>query len=139
MDCQFLKIWKTEKKDKNIVIKRAKELGSFLKKTFIWWEVSTMSFAEVNIKEIIDKEKQSNSSFSKLWDESRTEYKLLAEFVRLRKEQKITQEELAKRTGNKQQVISRIEKRENSPTLKTFCGLLNTLGYDLKIVKHGKA
>ncbi|MFQ9648625.1 MULTISPECIES: helix-turn-helix domain-containing protein [Hungatella] len=50
----------------------------------------------------------------------------------------MTQMDLAKATGNKQQVISRIEKWENSPTLKTFCGLLNTLGYDLQIVKRGK-
>lgn len=98
-----------------------------------------MPFTEVNIKETIDKEKQNNLDFARLWDESRTEYKLLAEFVQLRKAQKMTQEELAKITGNKQQVISRIEKRENSPTLKTFCGLLNTLGYDLQIVKRKKA
>ncbi|GAA6442082.1 hypothetical protein K170097C1_04730 [Hungatella effluvii] len=50
----------------------------------------------------------------------------------------MTQMDLAKATGNKQQVISRIEKRENSTTLKTFCGLLNTPGYDLQIVKRGK-
>lgn len=97
-----------------------------------------MPFTEVNIKETIDKEKQINSDFAKMWDESRTEYKLLSELVQLRKAQKMTQEELARITGNKQQVISRIEKRENSPTLKTFCGLLNTLGYDLQIVKRGK-
>lgn len=97
-----------------------------------------MPFTEINIKETIDKEKQNNSDFDRLWDESRTEYKLLAELVQLRKAQKMTQGELAKITGNKQQVISRIEKRENSPTLKTFCGLLNTLGYDLQIVQRRK-
>lgn len=98
-----------------------------------------MPFTEVNIKKAIDEEKQSNPGFAKSWDESRTEYKLLAELVQLRKAQKMTQEELATITGNKQQVISRIEKRENSPTLKTFCGLLNTLGYDLQIVKRRKS
>lgn len=98
-----------------------------------------MSFAEVNIKKAINQEKQKNPEFAKAWDNSRTEYKLLAELVRLRKEQNMTQEELTKITGNKQQVISRIEKRENSPTLKTFCGLLNTLGYDLQIIKRKKA
>lgn len=95
-----------------------------------------MPFKELNVKETIENEKVKNSEFTKVWEESRTEYKLLAELVRLRKEQKLTQGELAELTGNKQQVISRIEKRENSPTLKTFCGLLNTLGYDLQIVKR---
>lgn len=98
-----------------------------------------MPFTEVNIQETIDKEKQRNSDFAKSWDESRTEYKLLADLVQLRKAQKMTQEELATITGNKQQVISRIEKRENSPTPKTFCRLLNTLGYDLQIVKRRKS
>lgn len=97
-----------------------------------------MPFTELNVKETIDRERQSNPEFAKVWDESRTEYKLLAELVHLRKEQKMTQMDLAKATGNKQQVILRIEKWENSPTLKTFCGLLNTLGYDLQIVKRGK-
>ncbi|HKM22475.1 MAG TPA: helix-turn-helix transcriptional regulator [Lachnospiraceae bacterium] len=95
-----------------------------------------MPFVEINIKETIEKEKQISSEFAKAWDESRTEYKLLAELVQLRKEKNMTQRELAQLTGNKQQVISRIEKRENSPTLKTFCSLLNTLGYDLQIIKR---
>lgn len=98
-----------------------------------------MPFSEINVKETIENEKRNNPEFARAWDENRTEYKLLAELVRLRKEQNITQSELATMTGNKQQVISRIEKRENSPTLKTFCSLLNTLGYDLQIVKRGNA
>lgn len=95
-----------------------------------------MPFVELNVKETIEKEKSIDSEFARTWDESRTEYKLLSELVKLRKEQNITQQELAQLTGNKQQVISRIEKRENSPTLKTFCSILNTLGYDLQIVKR---
>lgn len=95
-----------------------------------------MPFVEVNIKETIAKEKQANSRFAKAWDESRSEYQLISEMVRLRKENKLTQGALAEMTGNKQQVISRIEKRESSPTLKTFCNLLNFMGYELKIVKR---
>ena len=98
-----------------------------------------MQFVKVDIKEIIECEKRDNENFARAWNDSRAEYKLLSEFVRLRKEQRITQTELAVMTGNKQQVISRIEKRENSPTLKTFCALLNTLGYELQIVKKNNA
>ncbi|MBT9779469.1 helix-turn-helix domain-containing protein [Clostridium sp. MCC353] len=94
-----------------------------------------MPFVELKVKKVIEKEKAASPEFAQAWDESRTEYKLLSELVQLRKEQKLTQGDLAKLTGNKQQVISRIENRENSPTLKTFCSLLNTLGYDLQIVK----
>ena len=38
-------------------------------------------------------------------------------------------------TGNKQQVISRIEKKENNPSLRLFCNILDSLGYELRIVK----
>ena len=89
-----------------------------------------MPFVELSVKDRIEAEKAKSPEFMQEWNESRTEYKLLSEMVKLRKEQKLTQEDLAQMTGNKQQVISRIEKRENSPTLRTFCGLLNTLGYD---------
>ena len=60
---------------------------------------------------------------------------LIDELVSIRKNQKISQSKLANLTGNKQQAISRLEKKGNSPSLKFFCSLLNALGYDLKIVK----
>lgn len=94
-----------------------------------------MPFVDFKVKEIIEEEKRNNPEFAKVWEESRNEYDLLIELVELRKEQNITQAELARLTGYRQQMISRIEKRENSPTLKTFCGLVNSLGYDLRIVK----
>ena len=56
--------------------------------------------------------------------------------IKIRKEQHITQTQLAKMTGNKQQSISRIEKKLLKPSLATFCKIINTLGYDLKIVKR---
>ena len=63
---------------------------------------------------------------------------LIDEMVRLRKKQKISQNQLAKKTGNKQQVISRIEHKDNSPSLRMFCAILGALGYELRIVKSNK-
>lgn len=63
------------------------------------------------------------------------ERELIDEIVNLRKEQNISQNKLAELTGNKQQAISRIEKKEHSPSLKLFYSMVNALGYDLKIVK----
>lgn len=76
-----------------------------------------------------------DSILLKKWDESRNEYKLIQEMIKIRKEQHITQTQLAKMTGNKQQSISRIEKKLVKPSLATFCKIINSLGYDLKIVK----
>lgn len=94
-----------------------------------------MPFKVINVSNIIDEEKRADKQFAKAWDESRTEYKLMSEIIRLRKEQGLSQAELANRTGYKQQVISRIEKKENSPTLKTLCGILDVLDYDIQLVK----
>lgn len=97
-----------------------------------------MPFVQIKVEDVIEQKKQESESFKKKWDESRDEYRLIGEMIRLRKEKNITQNELANLTGNKQQVISRIEKRENCPSLKTFCNLLNAIGYELQIVKRGQ-
>lgn len=94
-----------------------------------------MTFKQFDINQEIEKRSNENPSFKKAWNESREEYRLIGEMISLRKEKQLTQSQLAKLIGNKQQVISRIEKKENSPTLKTFCNIINALGYELKIVK----
>lgn len=64
------------------------------------------------------------------------ERELIDEIVDIRKKQNISQNHLAELTGNKQQAISRIEKKEHSPSLKLFYSIVNALGYELKIVKQ---
>lgn len=66
---------------------------------------------------------------------STKEKELIDQMVNLRKEQNLSQKQLAEMTGNKQQSISRIEKKEHSPSLQTFCNMLNALGYGLAIEK----
>jgi len=93
-----------------------------------------MPFIEIDVASEIEKRRNSDPDFKKAWDDSRTEYKVLGELVKLRKEKGLSQTELAEKTGNKQQVISRIENRENSPTLKTLCSILDVLNYDIQFV-----
>lgn len=64
---------------------------------------------------------------------SNKEKELIDQMISLRKEQNLSQKQLAEITGNKQQAISRIEKNEHSPSLQTFCNILNALGYGLAI------
>lgn len=94
-----------------------------------------MPFVQVHIANEIEKEKEKSLEFEKAWDESREEYRLIGEMINIRKQKKMTQSKLAEITGNKQQVISRIEKKENNPSLRMFCNILNALGYELHIVK----
>ena len=94
-----------------------------------------MPFSKISVQEELRIRKQNSAEFERLWDESKAEYRLIEEMIRLRKQEELSQSELAKLVGNKQQVISRIEKRQNSPSLETFCKILAALGYELQIVK----
>ncbi len=95
-----------------------------------------MPFEQLNVQEEINKRKCNSKEFEQLWEESREEYRLIGEMISIRKAKRVTQVELAELTGSKQQVISRIEKKENSPSLRMFCNMLQALGYELQIVKR---
>lgn len=69
---------------------------------------------------------------------SDNEKQLIDEMVELRRKKNLSQSQLAKLTGNKQQAISRIEKKEHSPSLKLFSNIIQALGYELQIVEKGK-
>lgn len=98
-----------------------------------------MPFVKVDIENVIESKRKNEPEFKKVWDDSREEYRLIGEMIALRKAKKVTQGDLAELTGSRQQVISRIEKKENSPSLRSFCNILSALGYRLQIVKRGKA
>ena len=95
-----------------------------------------MGFIHVDIAEEVERERKNSPEFNRAWEESREEYRLIGEMISIRKKNKMTQSKLAELTGNKQQVISRIEKKENNPSLRMFCNILNALGYELRIVKR---
>ena len=96
-----------------------------------------MSFVNENINQVIETKREADADFKKAWDDSREEYRLIGEMISLRKQEKMTQGELAELVGSRQQVISRIEKKENSPSLRSFCNILSALGYELRLVKRG--
>lgn len=97
-----------------------------------------MPFVSDDINRLIEEKRNCEPKFKKAWDDSREEYRLIGEMIAIRKKQKLTQTELAALTATKQQVISRIEKKEISPSLKSFCNILTALGYELQIVKRDK-
>ena len=96
-----------------------------------------MSFVNENINQVIETKREADADFKKAWDDSREEYRLIGEMISLRKQKNMTQGELAELVGSRQQVISRIEKKENSPSLRSFCNILSALGYELRIVRRG--
>ena len=62
------------------------------------------------------------------------EYSIITDYVKLRKNAHISQEQLAKETSVIRTTIARIENNMNSPQLKTMLELLEPLGYTLEIV-----
>jgi DNA-binding XRE family transcriptional regulator len=93
-----------------------------------------MPFKQIDVDKLIKEKLDADPELKEIWDSSRMEYRLLGEFIRLRKEKGISQNDLAKMSGYKQQAISRIEKKENSPTLKTMCALADVLEVDILLV-----
>ena len=98
-----------------------------------------MPFKQIDVKKTIQEILDADPEFKKAWDESRSEYKALGELMKLRNESGYSQSELARKSGIKQQVISRIESKESSPTLKTLCRILDALNYDIKFVPRQKS
>ena len=64
------------------------------------------------------------------------EKELIDEIIQLRKEQNISQSQLAALIHSKQQAVSRFEKKENSPSLKLYSNLVNALGYRIVLEKQ---
>lgn len=63
------------------------------------------------------------------------EYELICDLVRVRKEKKYTQKQLAEEANMIRETITKIENQIISPQIKTLIKLLEPLGYTLKIEK----
>lgn len=66
------------------------------------------------------------------------EYDLITEFIKLRKEAKMSQQAIADNCNVIRTTVARIENQVNSPQLGTMLQMLETLGYTLEIVKIKK-
>ena len=66
------------------------------------------------------------------------EYNLITEFIRLRKDAKLSQQDIAEQSNVIRTTIARIENKMNSPQIKTMLEILEPLGYTLKIEKIDK-
>lgn len=62
------------------------------------------------------------------------EYQLIKDFISIRKEQNITQQELAEKSQIIRQTVNRVENCLTSPQIRTMLKLLEPLGFTLKIV-----
>lgn len=67
-------------------------------------------------------------------EEIRLEMELIEATIKARKSEKISQEELSRRSGLKQSAIARVERGTHSPSANTLIRMLHPMGYTLKVV-----
>ncbi len=65
------------------------------------------------------------------------EYDLICQFIKLRKDKKLSQQKLADLSGVIREKIAKIENGINSPQVNSLIEILEPLGYTLKIVPIG--
>ena len=94
-----------------------------------------MGFHKVNPNDEIKKAISNNSELETYISEADAQYELIRMLVDFRKGIGLTQNEVSKKSGLTQQMISRIEKLDNSPTLDNFIKYVMALGLKIKVDK----
>lgn len=67
-------------------------------------------------------------------EEIRIESEIIKATVEARKNKKVTQAEISKKSGLTQSVVARVESGIHSPTMQTMVKYLHAIGYTLKVV-----
>ena len=86
----------------------------------------------ITFRDSLNKRMESEN-FRQEYEDIQTEMDIIRAIVKARKEQQITQAELAARTGINQGDISRLERGTRNPSLNMLKKLANGLGMQLKI------
>ena len=79
------------------------------------------------------KEQLKDPAFAKEYKALEPEYNIIRQLIHARKEQNLTQKELAEKTGIRQSNISRLESGEYNPTLEFLKKIAVGLGKELHI------
>lgn len=97
-----------------------------------------MPFEKIDIKNIIKEKIETDPDFARIYNDTQEEFEIIKQIIAARQKRGFSQTTLAKNAGLTQQVVSRLENKGNSPTLKNFLKLTNALGYEVKLVEKRK-
>ena len=70
------------------------------------------------------------------YDQIRKEYELIEQIVKIRKQKKISQVDLAKKARVSQQAISRLEREKHIPKIDTLMKIVDGLGLKLTLTER---
>lgn len=83
--------------------------------------------------EALHEEMMKNSEYKKAYDALEPEFQIARQMINARIQKKITQEELAKKAGTGQAVISRLEGANAKPSISLLSRIASALGVEIKI------
>ena len=92
-----------------------------------------MAFKKVDSKAELEKVLSEDPNMDDIVDLFNKEYNFIQSLVRLRNEKGLTQKEVAEKSGLTQQMVSRIEIIDYSPTLKNLLKYINAIGAIIEI------
>ena len=93
-----------------------------------------MPFKKIDVKATIEQQCTQNKDFKEAWEASKMEYAIIGQLIEIRKLKHLSQGDLASKNNTTQQAISRVENMSVNPSLKTICGIADSLGYEVKLV-----
>lgn len=93
-----------------------------------------MPFEEINVKNRVKEKLNTDFEFKQIYNETLEKFDIIKALIRTRKETGLSQKQLSEITGLRQQVISRIENDENSPTLKNLLKIAHGLNLGITVV-----
>ena len=83
--------------------------------------------------EAIKNDLMQDEEFRKEYDKLRPRYEIISQIIETRKEQNMTQAELAKRVGTQKSNISRLESGNYNPSLDFLIKVARSLGKELSV------
>ncbi len=79
------------------------------------------------------KQLMADAQFAEEYERLRPRYEVISQIIEARKENNMTQEDLAKKIGTQKSNISRLESGNYNPSLDFLIKVANALGKELKI------
>ncbi len=94
-----------------------------------------MPFKKIDVKELLEKEFE-DVALKSNYDQIKKEYELIEQIVKIRKQKKISQVDLAKKARVSQQAISRLEREKHIPKIDTLMKIVDGLGLKLTLTER---
>lgn len=95
-----------------------------------------MPFKKVNVSDEITKRLENNPELQLEYELAQRDYEIIKQFKQIRKEKGLSQKDVARISGLTQQMVSRIEKIDHSPSLRSLNRYARSIDAKLTVEKR---